>query len=629
MRHLWKKGIDNAGLASQKRVGDKNVFVLEKRRYTWLDMYRIPFSCSPGSTLVVTAQKAMTALVNIFQVIVVAEFLDAVIAMVTAREWKQGVIWWFAAMLLLVSWKRVSYNIGRIFTKRLELQGARQVREQLVEKRSRLKYPLVEDAGTKELTNRVSNRLERDLSEMLQRFLNFFVIYIPRIIGVLLIIATQVWWLALLVMALTVPLIFISMRGGQRVYRANMEAAAYERRHKYLFEVLTGREAVEERSLFGFTGSVNDQWYEQYEKGRKVEIGAEAAFLMSMQGGSMVTSLIASAICVIMIPLTASGRLSIGLFISLCTAIYDLVTLMGWEMTRAVSQIAKYKEYMKDLTAFAALPEEEHKAQASDGGELPAFERLEFSHVTFRYPKTDVDILRDFSMVLEKGVHYAVVGENGAGKSTLIKLMTGLYRDYEGEILYNGVELRSIPQERWFRIFSCVFQDFARYALSVEENILLGGGELTGQAAEKERMRKAAEKLGLSADFEALPHGYETRLGKLDEESVDLSGGQWQRLAMARALMNEADILLLDEPTAALDPISESALYEKFGEISHGRTTVFISHRLGSTKLAEHIYVLKNGKVAEQGSHDSLLEKHGIYAEMFETQQAWYTQENE
>lgn len=603
------------------------MFVLKKRRYTWLDMYRIPYSCAPGSTLAVTAQKIITALVNIFQVIVVAKFLDVAIAMVTEKVFEKEVLLWFGLMLLLVSWKRISYNIGRLFTKNLELQGARQVREQFVEKRNRLKYPLVEDPETKELINRVTNKLERNLSEMLQRFLNFFAIYIPRIAGVLLIIATQVWWLAIVVMVFTIPLIFISMKGGQRVYRANREAAVYERRHKYLFEVLTGREAVEERSLFGYTPGVNEKWHEQYEKGRKVEIGAEAAFLLSMQGGSMVTSLIASAICLIMIPLTVSGSLTIGLFISLCTAIYDLVNLMGWEMTRAVSQIARFKEYMKDLTAFAALPEEAEVPAGAWTGELPAFESLEFSHVTFRYPKTESYILQDFSMVLKKGIHYAVVGENGAGKSTLIKLMTGLYREYEGEILYNGIELRKIPQKKWFQIFSCVFQDFARYSLSVEENILLGSGAEKVQEADREAVRKAAEKLGLSEELEALKHGYETRLGKLDEESVDLSGGQWQRLAMARALMNEADILLLDEPTAALDPISESALYEKFGEISRGRTTVFISHRLGSTKLANHIYVLKGGKVAEEGSHDSLLKKGGIYAEMFETQQSWYAQE--
>ncbi len=660
------------------------MFVLKKKQYTWLDMYRIPFSCAPGSTVAVTVQKAVTALVNIFQVIVVAKFLDGMLAAVSERSFDGELALWFVLMLLMVSWKRVSYHIGLIFTNYLVIQGNRQILSELTEKRSRLEYYLCEDPPTEELINRITNRMENNINEMLQRFLNFFVIYIPRIVGVLLIIAAHVWWLAIVVMVMTVPLIFLSLRGGQKIYSANKEAAVYERRHKYLFDVLTGRETVEERSLFGYTPHVNEQWHSQFESARKINMKAQAVFIASMQGGSMVTSLLASMICLIMVPLTASGALSVGIFISLCTAIYDLVNLMGWEMTSAVSQIAKFKEYMKDLTAFAALPERnteqgstvpegtmpEGKVPEGAGAaaqeleeRIPEFERLELKNVTFHYPGSEANILNGFSMVLEKGRHYAIVGENGAGKSTLIKLLTGFYRDYQGEILYNGVEMRKFSQKEWFRIFSCVFQDFARYYLSVEENIALGnialgntalgnaalgsGGmeppaakpeQIKGNGQEEEsrwtvtpqmseRMRQVAQKLGIHEAISSLKYGYATRLGKLDEDSADLSGGQWQRIAMGRALMNDAPVLLLDEPTAALDPLSESALYEKFGEISRGRTTIFISHRLGSTKLSDHIYVLKDGRAAEQGTHEELLEKQGVYAAMYETQQSWYTKE--
>lgn len=661
------------------------MFVLKKRKYTWLDMYRIPFSCAPVSTVLVTIQKAITALANIFQVIVVAEFLDRTIEAVVHKNFDRSIILWFVLMLLMVSWKRVSYNIGRLFTSHFVTMGNRQVLQEFTKKRTRLEYYLLEDPATEELTNRVVNKLDRNLEELLQRFVNFFVVYIPRIVGVLLIIAAHVWWLALVVMAVAAPLIFISLRGGQKIYRASEEAAVYERRHKYLFEVLTGRETTEERSLFGYSGPVNGQWYHQYDTARKINMKAQATFTVNMQGGSIITSILASAVSLIMVPLTASGALSVGLFISLSTAIYDLVRLMGWEMTNAVSQIARYREYMKDLTAFAALPERQGVSAEEEGlgrekaflemgepgvsnavgrtkdrrqQEIPRLQTLEFRHVTFRYPGTETDILKDFSMELREGVHYAIVGENGAGKSTLIKLLTGLYRDYEGEILYNGMEMRTFPQEQWFRIFSCVFQDFARYYLSVEENICLGAGGMeyeadgAGLTAEgdkavrkaaesgkvvqrtveaeddrKNRMREVTAKLGLQEAVEALKYGYGTRLGKLDEDSVDLSGGQWQRVAMARALMNDAPMLLLDEPTAALDPISESELYEKFGEISRNHTTIFISHRLGSTKLSDHIFVLKDGCVREQGSHDELMAMGGIYAAMYETQQSWYIKE--
>lgn len=171
-----------------------------------------------------------------------------------------------------------------------------------------------------------------------------------------------------------------------------------------------------------------------------------------------------------------------------------------------------------------------------------------------------------------------------------------MYRDYQGEILYNGTELRDFPQREWFQIFSCVFQDFARYYLFVEENIGLGGGGGSKDLeVDKKRIKEIAEKLGIHGSIVSLEHSYEIRLGKLDEGSVDFSGGQWQRLAMGRALMNDTPLLLLDEPTAALDPISESNLYEQFGEISKNRTSIFISHRPGFIKLADHIYVLQDG----------------------------------
>ncbi len=600
------------------------MFVLKKRKYTWLDMYRIPFSCAPVSTVLVTLQKAVTALVNVFQVIVVAEFLDGAIAAVVHKSYDKKLILWFVLMLLMVSWKRVSYNIGSLFTGHFVTVGNRQVLQEFTKKRTRLDYYLLEDPATEELTNRVANRLEVNLSEMLQRFVNFFVIYIPRIVGVLLIIAAHVWWLAIVVVVMAVPLVFISLRGGRKIYRAGEEAAVYERRHKYLFEVLTGRETTEERSLFGYGGAVNAQWYQQYDTARKINMKAEAVFTANVEGGSIITSILASTVSLIMVPLTASGALSVGLFISLSTAIYDLVNLMGWEMTRAVSQIARYREYMKDLTAFAALPERQEVPDGAESNE----DRKAPGGTQSREFRGKIGGAEDVSC-------QSASGGSKAQRQDIPKLLTGLYREYDGEILYNGREMRTFPQEDWFRIFSCVFQDFARYYLSVEENICLGAGDMESGAegenrAEgglRARMQEVTEQIGLKPAVSALKYGYGTRLGKLDEDSVDLSGGQWQRLAMARALMNDSPVLLLDEPTAALDPISESALYEKFGEISRDRTTIFISHRLGSTKLSDHIFVLKDGCVREQGSHEELMAEGGIYAAMYETQQSWYSKE--
>lgn len=632
------------------------MFVLKKRKYNWFDMWRIPFCCSPLSTVAVTAQKLITALANVFQVVVVAEFLDAAIEAVVNKSFDGKIVAWFLLLLLIVSWKRISFHIGSLFTAHVTIHGNEQISAEVTRKRDRMEYYLLEDPKTEELANRLTGNLENNLQWNLQWFLNLFAINIPRVAGVLLIMSGYVWWLSLVFLALTVPLLIFSTKAGKKVYRAYEEAALYERRHKYLFSVLTGRETTEERSLFGYTGQLNEEWHGQYEKAAKQDLKSEMLFMGNTLRGTVMNGLLSAIVVLVMIPLTASGVLTAGIFISLATSMYDLIEIMGYNTARAINRIAMAQEFMKDFTAFAALPErsdqtEEGRAPGqvsfaaesvlqegkgpAGGGKLPELKELEFRHVTFRYPGADVYILKDLSLKLENGKHYAVVGENGAGKTTLIKLLTGLYREYEGEILYNGVEMRTFPRKEWFRIFSCVFQDFARYYLSVEENICLGMGEMdfwekedpAGKAERISRMEAAADQLDIHEALSGLKCGYETRLGKLDEESVDLSGGQWQRVAMARALMNDAPLLLLDEPTAALDPISESRLYEEFGQISRNRTTIFISHRLGSIKLSDHIFLLKEGCVREQGSHEELMALHGIYADMYETQQSWYQEE--
>ena len=203
-------------------------------------------------------------------------------------------------------------------------------------------------------------------------------------------------------------------------------------------------------------------------------------------------------------------------------------------------------------------------------------------------------------------------------------MATRLYDRYEGEILLNGRELSTYTIPEIKAVFTGVYQDYAQYSIPVRDNIQLGNIRKMGSEEAEQKMYSITEKLGLHREIESLPMGYDTPLGRLTPESVDMSGGQWQRIAMARSLMSDAPVQILDEPTAALDPISESRLYEQFGEISRGKTTVFISHRLGSTKLADHIFVLKGGKILEEGSHDRLMEQHGLYAQMYESQRSWY-----
>ena len=216
------------------------------------------------------------------------------------------------------------------------------------------------------------------------------------------------------------------------------------------------------------------------------------------------------------------------------------------------------------------------------------------------------------------------MGVNGAGKTTITKLVTGLYDEFEGDILINGKNIKEYRQSELKSLCSVVYQDFAKYFISLKDNIAIGNINSMNQKGSENDIKDSMKIMGLEEVAEKLPKGWDTPLGKIKSGGLDLSGGQWQRVGMARAIVGNAPIKILDEPTAALDPISESHIYEEFEQISRGGTTIFISHRLGSTKLADEIFVIDHGSVAESGSHSELMKLDGIYANMYESQRSWY-----
>ena len=233
-------------------------------------------------------------------------------------------------------------------------------------------------------------------------------------------------------------------------------------------------------------------------------------------------------------------------------------------------------------------------------------------------------MLRDLCLKMEPGRHYAVVGRNGAGKTTLTKLLTGLYTDYEGEILINNKSIKNYAASELKSFFAVLFQDFSRYHISLRDNIAIGDIRNFGNPDTDRNIEKILDELNMTDNIRTLPDKMNTHLGKLDEKGVDFSGGQWQRLAIARVMLSPAPMYILDEPTAALDPMSESKIYGDFEYISRQKTTLLISHRLGATKTADYILVLDDGHIVQQGSHATLMQYDGLYKDMYDSQRSWY-----
>ena len=248
---------------------------------------------------------------------------------------------------------------------------------------------------------------------------------------------------------------------------------------------------------------------------------------------------------------------------------------------------------------------------------------MRFERVSFKYPGRDAWALKDVDLMVPAGRSLALVGHNGAGKTTLIKLLMGLYTPTSGRVLLDGRPLSDWPAEALRARIAVVFQDFNRYQLPARENVGFGSVDALDDDA---RIARALERGGATADLEKLKDGLDTQLGRWFKDGVELSGGQWQKVALSRAFMREqADVLVLDEPTAALDAEAEHAVFERFRALTEGRTALLISHRFPTVRMADHIVVLEGGQIVEQGSHDALIAADGRYARLFKLQAQGYT----
>ena len=412
------------------------------------------------------------------------------------------------------------------------------------------------------------------------------------------------------------PVIIISMKVGEKNYRERALHSREMRRSNTLRDMATDREFSEERATFAFGDYAAKKYDEDYDNAYKslfsywkrrdiTTTGIQSIFIIMMVGTAIAMALPA-----------IRGEVSVGMLVAVLTAVLNLSTRIGG-LEYCMRAIGSGKAYAKELTEYACLPEQEGALDVPADPPVQ-LDTLEFRHVTFAYPGTERKILDDFSLLIEKGKHYAFVGVNGAGKTTMTKLICGLYNEFEGEILLNGKDIRSYSQAELKSLCVAVFQDFVRFQVSMRESITLGDRKC------EKKLEDVLKATGLEEAAATLEKGLDTPLGKIYEGGQDLSGGQWQRLAIARALVRNAPLRILDEPTAALDPISESEFYESFGELSKGVTTLFISHRLGSTRLADRIFVLDGGRIAEEGTQAELMAKGGLYADMYEAQRSWY-----
>jgi ATP-binding cassette subfamily B protein len=324
---------------------------------------------------------------------------------------------------------------------------------------------------------------------------------------------------------------------------------------------------------------------------------------------------------------TVGGLLTLGDLTFLSGSFNRLRAKLQGLFTRFTA-ITERALYLQDYFEFLDLNPLQGQGQMPDGAEqettpLPTEIKMgfEFKNVGFKYPNSEAWVIRHLSFTLKAGEKLALVGENGAGKTTLIKLLLQFYQPTEGEILLDGTPIQAFDATKYYQRFGVIFQDFVKFDLTVRENIAVG--EIS-QLENQERLKGAAHKSLAQEVIQELPKGLDQKLGRRFRDGKDLSGGQWQKIAMARAYMKDAEVLILDEPTSALDARAESETFKRFIDLTKGKTAVIISHRFSTVRIADRIMVLKNGSLLEIGTHKELMANGKLYAELFNLQAAGY-----
>lgn len=410
----------------------------------------------------------------------------------------------------------------------------------------------------------------------------------------------------------------LNRRISKWIERNREEKAGYEHRMNYVVSAADDIRAAKDIRLYRMAA-----WLDGiYEKNLKGLLGWYRRYTAKLFGVSAADSALAvireGVTYALLISMALIGKISVAEFVLYFNAVAGFSAWLG-SMLGQITEAQRLNQSMNRFRSYLEYPEHYLREEGKPVEDLNTPKKIELRNVSFRYEKDGKDVIRNLSLVLEPGEHLAVVGLNGAGKTTMVKLICGLTEATGGSVLYDGTDVREYNRDAYYRLFGTVFQDFSILPVTIEEIVA------EDENPDPERVKKCLEQAGLLEKINSLPEGIRSKYDKAFwDDGVNLSGGEIQKLLLARALYRQAPVILLDEPTAALDPVSENRLYETYDGIMKGKTTVFISHRLASTRFCHRIILIEDGQILEEGTHEELLAKKGRYYELFETQAKYY-----
>jgi ATP-binding cassette subfamily B protein len=428
------------------------------------------------------------------------------------------------------------------------------------------------------------------------------------------------WIVAAVLLLAALPAMFVRLRYSQQLYAWQRQRTSSERQASYIQLLLTNEAHAKEIRLF----NLGDLFIQRYRDLRTILRNERMRLVKHRSRNELITQSVGTLASFGALAYIAYQAVHGTLTLGDLVMYYQAFQRGQAYLQNVVGGLASLYEdslFLTNLYEFLDLQPRIMEPSSPRPLSIPLRQGIAFEHVRFNYGANDQPVLDDITLTIRPGEHIALVGANGAGKTTLVKLLCRLYDPSAGRITLDSVDLREFDTTDLRRQISVIFQDYAHYQLSARENIWLGNIALPPDDG---LIAEAAQAAGADTLIDSLPHGYDTRLGNWFDDGHELSIGQWQKIALARAFLRDAHILVLDEPTSALDAAAEYEVFQQFRHLATGRTTILISHRFSSVRMADRIYLLANGRIAEAGSHAELMRQGGEYARLFELQAGNY-----
>lgn len=578
-------------------------------------VYRVSPRMFTRSTMIYLMQ----AFLPVAQIYITAQVIDDVTGVLIRDQAPYQALYWLLLQMAVILIGLVLASLQKYTERKMNAYVSYWFNLQVSEKLSKLPFVFFESPESYDKLQRALRNL--NICGINMVFYMFSIIQnLITLTGLLVLLFSFHYILPVVMLLLIVPLLIIQKKEGASRFVVIHQQTASSRMAAYMNQLLQTKEAAKEIRLFHAKDYLLNKWRGIYFKNTYEMLGVERKNMKNRLIVEGAVTICSFSILAVFVWLGSRLKLTIGSYVALYQAVQDTRYSIQ-NISQNIGQIYHDGLFIHELFEFLDTPVPQPEKALPMTTLLR--EGIEVDRVTFCYPNQDKPVLDDLTIRIKPGEKVAIVGENGAGKSTLVKIMLGLYEPTHGVVRYGGIPIQDYDTVSFRSKVTAVFQDFYRYEWTLEANIALREHDPDDRQAHR-RLNHAMEKAAMTPLVDSLPDGVATQLGTRFSGGRELSQGQWQKVAIARAFYREFEVIYLDEPTAAVDPLTESAIFESLMSMTEGKTAIFISHRLGSCRHADRILVLKEGRIVEEGKHEELIGQGAHYAEMFNKQAQWY-----